>query len=93
VAEASLLGINPATLPASVQSVSIALDYLGVGGDQIGTLLLSPFIKGGHVDNTGYNHYALLHSLEDNFGMGSYLGYADDASIQPIFTSTNIDNR
>ncbi|MGS0892053.1 alkaline phosphatase family protein [Burkholderia stagnalis] len=93
VAQASLLGINPATLPASVQSVSIALNYLGVGGDQIGTLLLSPFIKGGRVDSTGYNHYALLRSLEDNFGMGSYLGYADDASLKPIFTSANIDNR
>jgi Phosphoesterase family len=93
VAEAGMLGINPATLPASVQNVSIALSYVGVGGDQVGTLLLSPFIKGGHVDNTGYNHYALLHSLEDNFGMGSYLGYADDASLQPIFTSANIDNR
>lgn len=93
VAEAGLLGINPATLPVSVQNVSIALNYLGVGGDQIGTLLLSPFIKGGHVDNTAYNHYALLHSLEDNFGFGSYLGYADDASLNPIFTSANIDNR
>ena len=93
VAEASMLGINPATLPASVQNVSIALNYLGVGGDQVGTLLLSPFIKGGHVDTTGYNHYALLHSLEDNFGIGSYLGYADDASLKPIFTSANIENR
>jgi hypothetical protein len=92
-AEASVLGINPATLPATVQNVSIALNYLGVGGDQVGMLLLSPFIKGGHVDNTAYNHYALLHSLEDNFGMGSYLGYADDASLKSIFTSTNIDNR
>jgi hypothetical protein len=93
VAEAGVLGINPATLPVSVLNVSIALNYLGVGGDQVGTLLLSPFIKGGHVDNTAYNHYALLHSIEDNFGMGSYLGYADDASLKSIFTSANIDNR
>uniref|UniRef100_A0A071M568 Phosphoesterase n=1 Tax=Burkholderia cenocepacia TaxID=95486 RepID=A0A071M568_9BURK len=94
--QAAALGMNAASIQArypAAQNVALALSYIGVGGDQIGTLLLSPFIKGGKVDNTGYNHYSLLHSLEDNFGIGSYLGYADDPSLKPIFTSANIDGR
>ncbi len=45
------------------------------GGGQTGTLLLSPFIKGGTVSMTPYNHYYMLHEIEDVFSL-PYLGYA-----------------
>ncbi len=45
------------------------------GGGQVGALLLSPFIKGGGVSQEPYNHFSLLRTIEDLFGL-SHLGYA-----------------
>ncbi len=47
----------------------------GRGGGRIGAVLLSPFIKPGTVSANPYNHYSLLRSVEDIFGL-PYLGYA-----------------
>jgi hypothetical protein len=47
----------------------------GPGGGRIGAVLLSPFIKPGTVSDVPYNHYAMLRSVEDIFGL-PYLGYA-----------------
>ncbi len=47
----------------------------GHGGGRVGAVLLSPFIKPGTVSATPYNHYSLLRSVEDIYGL-SYLGYA-----------------
>jgi phosphatidylinositol-3-phosphatase len=54
------------------------LVYQGYGGDQVGALLISPFVKPGTTSDTGYNHYSLLKSLEDIYGIGEHLGYAAD---------------
>jgi hypothetical protein len=48
-----------------------------MGGGKIGAVLLSPFIKGGTVSTTAYNHYSLLASLENLFGLPK-LGFATD---------------
>ena len=45
------------------------------GGGRIGAVLLSRYIKPGTVSNVPYNHYSLLRSVEDLFGLG-HLGYA-----------------
>jgi hypothetical protein len=45
------------------------------GGGQTGTLLISPFIRPGTVTSTAYNHYYMLHSIEDYFGL-AHIGYA-----------------
>jgi hypothetical protein len=45
------------------------------GGGRTGAILVSPFIKPGTVSTIGYNHYYVLHSIEDYFGL-PYLGYA-----------------
>ena len=37
--------------------------------------MLSPRVKAGTTDATPYNHYALLCSIEDIFGL-SHLGFA-----------------
>ena len=44
------------------------------GGGQVGALLLSPFIKQG-VSQEPYNHFSLLRTIEDVFGL-AHLGYA-----------------
>jgi hypothetical protein len=44
------------------------------GGGQVGALLLSPFIKQG-VSQEPYNHFSLLRTIEDLFGL-PHLGYA-----------------
>lgn len=46
------------------------------GGGRIGTVLVSPFIKPGLVSATKYNHYSMLRTIEDIFGL-DHLGYAD----------------
>jgi phosphatidylinositol-3-phosphatase len=47
----------------------------GPGGGDIGLVALSPFIKPGTVSKTDYNHYSLLRTIEDIFGL-SHLGDA-----------------
>jgi hypothetical protein len=47
----------------------------GPGGGRTGAVLLSPFIDPGTLNLTAYNHFALLRSVEDLFGLG-HLGYA-----------------
>jgi hypothetical protein len=48
---------------------------IGPGGGRIGALLLSPYIKGGTVSTTAYNHYSSLASWEELFGL-KRLAYA-----------------
>lgn len=50
----------------------------GYGGDRIGAVLLSPFVKPGSTSEKPYNHYSLLRSLEDVFKLSEHLGYAAD---------------
>ena len=50
------------------------------GGGQVGALLLSPFVKAGSVDQDPYNHFSLLRTIEDAFGL-VHLGYAGAAGV------------
>ena len=47
----------------------------GPGGGRIGTLVLSAKTRPGTTDPTPYNHYSLLCSMEDVFGL-AHLGFA-----------------
>jgi hypothetical protein len=47
----------------------------GPGGGRTGSVVISPFTVPGSVNGTPYNHYALLRTWEDLFGLG-HLGYA-----------------
>lgn len=62
----------------------------GPGGGQVGAVMLSPYIAPGTRDQTPYNHYSLLRSVEDIFGL-AHLGYAADAGLSTfganIFTA------
>jgi hypothetical protein len=48
---------------------------VGPGGGRIGAVVLSPFVVPGTKVPKAYNHYALLRSVEDLFGL-DHLGYA-----------------
>jgi hypothetical protein len=52
----------------------------GMGGGQVGAVALSPYIDPGTVDTQPYNHFSLLASVEDLFGLGR-LGYAGQAGL------------
>jgi hypothetical protein len=47
----------------------------GPGGGDVGAVMLSPFVKAGTVTQTAYNHYSMLGSVEDLFGL-AHIGYA-----------------
>ena len=47
----------------------------GPGGGDVGLVALSPFIRPGTVATADYNHYAMLRTVEDIFGL-SHLGDA-----------------
>jgi hypothetical protein len=53
----------------------------GPGGGRIGAVVLSPFVKPGSVSNVPYNHYSLLRSIEDWFGL-PHLGYAGQQGLR-----------
>jgi len=70
----NLAGIRPTPVAADGRRSTFV--YEGYGGDRVGAVLLSPFIRPGSTSDTPYNHYSLLRSLEDLFGLDGYLGYA-----------------
>lgn len=52
----------------------------GLGGGITGAVVLSPFVKPGTVTQTAYNHYSLLRTIEDIFGL-DHLGYAGASGV------------
>jgi hypothetical protein len=50
------------------------------GGGQVGALLLSPFVKAATTSQEPYNHFSLLRTIEDLFGV-QHLGYAGGARV------------
>jgi phosphatidylinositol-3-phosphatase len=55
----------------------------GNGGGRIGAVLLSPYIQPGSVNDTPYNHYSLLRSTEDLFGL-PHLANAAQEGLKPF---------
>jgi phospholipase C len=55
----------------------------GNGGGRIGAVLLSQYVQPGSTDATPYNHYSMLRSIEDIFGLG-HLGFAAKSDLQPF---------
>jgi hypothetical protein len=55
----------------------------GSGGGRTGAVLVSPYIRAGTVTQTAYNHYSLLRSVEDLFGLG-HLGYAAASGLTTL---------
>jgi hypothetical protein len=59
----------------------------GPGGGRVGAVLLSPLIRPGTVSTADYNHYSLLRTIEDIFGL-THLG--DAAMPQVRFFGADI---
>jgi phospholipase C len=59
--------------------------FTGPGGGRVGAVLISPFIKPGTVSDVPYNHYSMLHSIEEVFGL-SFLGYAGQSGLMGFGT-------
>jgi hypothetical protein len=89
-AYASAFGLPAAYVAPTGVSLTFALN--NYGGDNVGALVLSPFVKAGAVSTTQYNHYSMLRSLEHIFGVSSYLGYANDTGLSRIGDDSVIFN-
>ena len=61
-------------LPASTSALGLE------GGGQVGALLLSPYIAKAGVSQEPYNHFSLLRTIEDLFGL-THLGYAGRSKV------------
>jgi hypothetical protein len=57
----------------------------GSGGGRVGAVMVSPCIQPGTVTDVAYNHYSLLRSVEDNFGL-AHLANADTSGLRPFGT-------
>jgi hypothetical protein len=84
-------GPNLGTFPQSSTIGSYILNFQYFGGDRTGAVLLSPFLKPGTVSNTPFNHYSLLKTLEDIFGVDTYLGYAGQPGLLSFFGCVSSD--
>jgi phosphatidylinositol-3-phosphatase len=61
-----------------------------LGGGHIPTIVITNHGPRGLQDRTAYNHYSLLRTLEDAFGIGEHLGHAADTAkgvraMTPLF--------
>lgn len=86
------LGLKyPTVVTKTSHGKRVSKKTLNFGGDRTGALLLSKYIRPGTVSDVPYNHYSLLKSLEEIFGIHEYLGYAGQKGLVPfgsdIFTS------
>ena len=57
----------------------------GPGGGRVGAVLMSKYIRPGSTNDTPYNHYSLLRSIEDLFRLG-HIGFAGQAGLVPFGT-------
>jgi len=71
----------PPVAPASTGPVKAA-----GGGGRVGMLLLSPFVEPGSVNESYYNHFSMLLSVEEFFGLPS-IGYAASSGVLPFESS------
>jgi len=53
------------------------------GGGAVGALLISPYVKGASTSQEPFNHFSLLRTIEDLFGL-SHIGYAALPAVKPL---------
>ncbi len=59
-------------------------DPANIGGGHIATVVITNHGPRGLVDATPYNHYSLLHTIEDAFGLQPYLGRSGMPGVLPM---------
>ncbi len=60
------------------------IDAHNPGGGRIPTLVLTNHGVRGVADATPYDHYSLLRTIEDAFGLSGHLRHAGDAAVLPM---------
>jgi phosphatidylinositol-3-phosphatase len=83
-------GPNLGSFPQTVTSGPYKILMLSFGGDRTGAVALSPFITPGTVAQTPFNHYSLLKTVEDIFGL-DHLGYAAQPGLISFFGCASSD--
>jgi hypothetical protein len=85
------LGAFPQTSVITSGATTINLTKSSFGGDLVGAVVLSQFVKPGTVSTQPYNHYSALASIEDIFGL-PHLGFANAPGLVDFGTDvyTNI---
>jgi phospholipase C len=83
-------GPNLGSFPQTSTIASYTLVMQNFGGDRTGAVLLSPLIKPGTIANTPFNHYSLLKTLEDIFGL-EHVGYAAQPGLLGFFRCVSSD--
>ena len=64
------------------------------GGGRVATIVIANHGPRGLQDATPYNHFSLLRTVEDAFGIQEHLGHAADTdkgvlSMQPLFAASH----
>jgi phosphatidylinositol-3-phosphatase len=77
---------QPAQFPNMPAPTSASTALGPAGGGQVGALLLSPYVKGGAITQEQYDHFSLLRTIEDLFGL-KHLGYAGAPKV-PSFAAS-----
>ena len=70
--------------PADTGSCCFSTPLAGIsgnGGGRVGALAISPFVAPGTTSAVPYNHYSMLASVEDLFGLGRLGGAAQPQSV------------
>jgi phosphatidylinositol-3-phosphatase len=83
-------GPNLAPFPQSTSLGPFTLTFQSFGGDRTGAVLLSPVLKPGTVSNIPFNHYSMLKTIEDIFGL-DHLGFAGAPGLQGFFGCVSSD--
>lgn len=78
-AEGALACCNEKPLPGARYQPG----FSGPGGGRIGAVLLSPFVRPGVTSSVPYNHYSLLRTVQQIFGLPP-LGYAADPGLNVL---------
>jgi phosphatidylinositol-3-phosphatase len=60
------------------------IDAHNPGGGHIPTIVITNHGPRKFVDPTPYDHYSLLRTVEDAFGLDGHLRHADDPGVQPM---------
>lgn len=88
IAFAQTVGVTPGDFDACCGEMPMSADpdkpgFRGPGGGRVGAVVLSPFIRPGTVSKVPYNHYSLLRTVEDIFGL-DHLGFAAEPGLRPF---------
>jgi phospholipase C len=70
-------------VPGAPQSCCV-VDAHNPGGGHIPTIVVTNHGPRGVADPTPYDHYSLLRTIEDAFGLDGHLRHAGDATVQPM---------